>query len=39
VTALRQLGCDDAQGFYFCRPLPPNELSVLLHSWTQNERQ
>jgi EAL domain-containing protein (putative c-di-GMP-specific phosphodiesterase class I) len=30
VDALRVLGCDIAQGFYFARPLPPELVSELL---------
>ncbi|HET6789595.1 MAG TPA: EAL domain-containing protein, partial [Aquabacterium sp.] len=29
--ALLALGCDELQGFLFARPMPPEELSVLLH--------
>ncbi|MGZ4641394.1 MAG: putative bifunctional diguanylate cyclase/phosphodiesterase [Blastococcus sp.] len=30
VTALRALGCDIAQGYHFARPMPADQLSVLL---------
>jgi EAL domain-containing protein (putative c-di-GMP-specific phosphodiesterase class I) len=30
VTALSALGCEYAQGFYFYRPLPPDEFAALL---------
>jgi diguanylate cyclase (GGDEF)-like protein len=31
--ALRELGCDAAQGFWLARPLPFAELTSLLHDW------
>jgi EAL domain-containing protein (putative c-di-GMP-specific phosphodiesterase class I) len=31
--ALRELGCDTAQGFWLARPLPFPELSALLKGW------
>ena len=30
VEMLRQFGCDQAQGYYYARPLPPAELEALL---------
>ena len=27
---LRELGCDEAQGFYFSRPVPPERLPDVL---------
>jgi EAL domain-containing protein (putative c-di-GMP-specific phosphodiesterase class I) len=30
VDVLRQLGCDDGQGFHFCRPLPAEDLATYL---------
>ena len=32
LAALRRLGCDVAQGFYFSRPVPPAEAGALLRS-------
>jgi diguanylate cyclase (GGDEF)-like protein/PAS domain S-box-containing protein len=32
LTRLRQLGCDRGQGFYFARPLPPDDVARLLES-------
>jgi diguanylate cyclase (GGDEF)-like protein/PAS domain S-box-containing protein len=29
-TCLRELGCDQAQGFYFCLPLDPDDVAPLL---------
>ena len=28
VTALRDLGCDIAQGYHYARPMPPGELTA-----------
>ena len=33
---LRKLGCDIVQGYYYYRPLPPAEISSILHG--QRER-
>jgi len=30
LTALRELACDRGQGYYFARPLPPEEMETLL---------
>lgn len=30
LGALRRLGCDEIQGFLFSRPVPPDELAILL---------
>jgi len=32
VTALRELGCDIAQGYHFARPMPPADLVEWLNS-------
>jgi diguanylate cyclase (GGDEF)-like protein len=31
LTALRDVGCDIAQGFHLARPMPPAEIGALLH--------
>jgi len=28
LECLRELGCDEIQGYYLCRPVPAEELSV-----------
>lgn len=33
---LRELGCDYAQGFYFSRPVPSDNIPALIQSWNEN---
>ena len=30
---LRKAGCDEAQGYFFSRPLPPDQLALLVRDW------
>ena len=32
-VALRELGCDTAQGFWLSKPLPYGEVSSLVETW------
>ncbi len=34
LAFLRKVDCDWAQGYYFCRPLPAEEIEPLLRNWT-----
>jgi diguanylate cyclase (GGDEF)-like protein/PAS domain S-box-containing protein len=38
LAFLRSLGCDAAQGYYFSRPVPPEELAQLLAGWNPKAR-
>jgi diguanylate cyclase len=38
LAFLRSLGCDAAQGYYFSKPLPPDEFEKLLTSWNPRAR-
>jgi EAL domain-containing protein (putative c-di-GMP-specific phosphodiesterase class I) len=38
LAFLRSLGCDAAQGYYFSKPLPPEEFAQLLASWNPRAR-
>ncbi|KEQ51966.1 putative bifunctional diguanylate cyclase/phosphodiesterase [Sphingobium chlorophenolicum] len=33
---LKEMGCDYAQGFYFGRPTPSENIPALIHSWNEN---
>ncbi|AEG51123.1 diguanylate cyclase/phosphodiesterase with PAS/PAC sensor(s) [Sphingobium chlorophenolicum L-1] len=33
---LKEMGCDYAQGFYFGRPTPSENIPALIHSWHEN---
>lgn len=39
AAALRKLGCDRAQGFYYCRPLPAQALSALLRDHADDDTE
>jgi EAL domain-containing protein (putative c-di-GMP-specific phosphodiesterase class I) len=34
LAFLKKVDCDWAQGYYFCRPLPAEEIEPLLRNWT-----
>jgi len=34
--ALRALGCEIAQGYFFCRPMPLGELIVWIDAWARD---
>ena len=38
LAFLRSLGCDCAQGYYFSRPVPAEEFTRMLESWTLRAR-
>jgi len=33
LQAVRQLGCDMAQGYHLARPMPPEQVTGLLPHW------
>ena len=35
LAILRDLGCDEAQGYLFCMPVPPDELTVWIEAQDQ----
>lgn len=37
-TSLTGLGCDYAQGFFYSKPLPVNEIREFITNWQQNKR-
>jgi diguanylate cyclase (GGDEF)-like protein/PAS domain S-box-containing protein len=37
LTLLNDMGCDCGQGYYFSKPLPPNEFEKWVHKWQENE--
>ncbi len=37
VDTLKYLGCDKAQGFYYAKPLPEDEVVKLLKSWDNSK--
>lgn len=39
AAELRKLGCDRAQGFYYCRPLPAPALTALLKEHVDDETE
>jgi diguanylate cyclase (GGDEF)-like protein len=38
LAFLKSLGCDAAQGYYFSKPLPPEEFAELLAGWNPKAR-
>ncbi len=38
LELMQQLGCDEAQGFYFARPLPADECTAFLHSHSRGRK-
>ncbi len=36
ISFLKEIGCDLIQGYYYSRPLPPNQLQELLNSSTRS---
>jgi EAL domain-containing protein (putative c-di-GMP-specific phosphodiesterase class I) len=36
LAFLNLKGCDSAQGYFFSRPLPPNEMVTWLHQYRDN---
>jgi diguanylate cyclase (GGDEF)-like protein len=39
VSALRELGCDVAQGYHFARPMPPGPLLTWIREWSAEPRR
>lgn len=38
ATALREMGCEHAQGYFFCRPKPEKEMVELLVAWAKEHK-
>jgi len=38
LSVLRDLGCDEVQGYLFCKPLPANALQAWLHQWGEDSQ-
>jgi EAL domain-containing protein (putative c-di-GMP-specific phosphodiesterase class I) len=34
LDALREVGCDEGQGYLFARPIPPDDVAQLLSAWS-----
>ena len=39
LNELRELRCDEAQGYYFSRPVPAEELATLLRAKVAESRE
>ncbi len=38
LEALKKMGCDEALGYYFCRPLPADDFAEWVRAWHRGNR-